>query len=325
MGGSWRGAPGMVVGTAAVLLASAGVAVAKPAHISSVVTSGSSATPEITVHGAGFGSRPAPNPPGPPFGHQSGCPVVPVAKAGHLFGTQLYFTDLKAKRGTYTSWSAGQFTSGGNGFFDCVGLVIDRWTRTEVQFHFGATYGKFLPQNTYFLSAGDRFRAFVRGASFLVARAVFVEPAKPSAPIIRSVATSGSVAAPEITVKGSGFGSRPAPDPANFAAELKPMGCPVVPAAKAGHLFGTLLYFTDLKAKRGTYKNWTAGQFTPGSSGFFDCVGLVIDQWSSTKVRFHFGASYGKVFPGNTYFFSNGDRFKVFVRGGAFAQTAKLG
>ncbi len=158
----------MFVGTAATIIASTGMAVAnsKP-HIASVNTSGTSARPEITVKGTAFGKRPAPDPRYPPAG-KSGCPVSgPTSGAGHLFGTNLYFTNLKASKGTYKNWSAGEFTRGGSGFFDCVGIVIDRWTSNQVRFHFGNTYGKFIPQNTYFFSNRDRFEVFVRGAKFV--------------------------------------------------------------------------------------------------------------------------------------------------------------
>ncbi len=175
--------------------------------------------------------------------------------------------------------------------------------------------------------AGGNFRGAL-ALAVSVATALIVSPgmavAKPSVQIA-SVSTSGTSAKPEITVNGHGFGHRPAPNPAHFSAAAKAMGCPVVPAAKAGHLYGTQLYLTDLKAKKGTYTNWTAGQYTPGGNGFFDCVGLVIDQWSNTRVRFHFGATYGKSFPQNKYFLSNGDRFKVFVRHATFVRKAKLG
>ncbi len=169
-----------------------------------------------------------------------------------------------------------------------------------------------------------RARAVAIGAAVALIVSTSVAVAKPAAKIT-SVTTSGTSAKPEITVKGKGFGRRPAANPKNFAAGSKANGCPSVPAAKAGRLYGTQLYFTDLKAKKGSYKNWTAGQFTPGSNGFFDCVGLVIDSWSNTKVRFHFGATYGKNFPMNKYFVSNGDRYKVYVRHATAVRTAKLG
>jgi len=170
---------------------------------------------------------------------------------------------------------------------------------------------------------------YLRGASAMVAGSVValmagtgVAAASTSAHIT-SVSTSGTSGRPEITVRGSGFGHRPAANPANFPAGSS--GCPDVPAAKAGKLYGTHLYFTDLRAKKGTYKEWTAGQYTPGSSGFYDCVGLVIDSWTTTKVRFHFGATYGKFFPGNAYFLSDGDRYKVFVQHASLVRTAHLG
>ena len=145
MRGSLRAGLTAAVGAGA-LIAGPGLADAMPsAHINSVKTSGTSAKPEITVKGHGFGSRPAPNPPNFPAGSM-GCPVIPAATAGRLYGTQLYFTDLKAKKGTYTNWTAGQFDSQ---FFDCIGVVIDQWSSTKVRFHFGATYGKFFPNNTY--------------------------------------------------------------------------------------------------------------------------------------------------------------------------------
>ena len=139
---------------------------------------------------------------------------------------------------------------------------------------------------------------------------------------ITSVKTSGTSASPEITVKGRGFGSRPAPRPTNFPTPTFKTGCPKVPVAKAGRTYGDQLYFTDLNAKKGTYKNWTAGQY---DNQFQDCLGIVIDRWSNTTVRFHFGATYGKFFPGNTYFLSSGDRFKVFVRHATLVGKATLG
>ncbi len=174
-----RGIAGYVRGASvmgAAVIASTGIALAgTSAHITSLTMSGTSAAPEVTVKGSGFGSRPAPHPSYPPEG-RSGCPVEPAARAGHLYGTQLYFADLNAKKGSINdpgqirSWTAGQASSTQ---FDCIGIVIDRWTSTRVRFHFGDVYGKFLPQNTYFLSNGDRVRVVVRGAGFLVARTRF--------------------------------------------------------------------------------------------------------------------------------------------------------
>ena len=172
--------------------------------------------------------------------------------------------------------------------------------------------------------AGVRLRSvrtLAVGAAALALASTGIAGAKTSAHIT-SVKTSGTSAAPEITVTGSGFGSRPARSPANFPTPTFKTGCPKVPVAKAGHTYGDQLYFTDLNAKKGTYKNWTAGQY---DNQFQDCIGIVIDHWSNTTVRFHFGATYGKFFPGNTYFLSNGDRFQVFVRHATLIGRAKLG
>ncbi len=135
------------------------------ARIDSVTTSGSPADPKVIVRGQGFGAQPAPDPASVPEGQQ-GCPAAPAAGDGHLYGTHLYFTDLHARVGSYTSWTAGEFTPGGNGQFDCVGLVIDRWTPTEVVFGFGNLYDKMIPQNYYLLSSGDTFQVWVQGATF---------------------------------------------------------------------------------------------------------------------------------------------------------------
>lgn len=172
---------------------------------------------------------------------------------------------------------------------------------------------------------GERLRnglMVIAGVGILVASSglvVAIASARIASARVTSARTSGTRAAPEVTVKGSGFGRRPAARPRYSPAGK--FGCPKVPAAGAGHLYGDQLYFTDLKAKKGTYKSWTAGQY---DNMFQDCIGIVIDQWSNTKVRFHFGDLYGKVFPGNTYFLSNGDRFEVFVRHAKLAGTARL-
>jgi len=188
---------------------------------------------------------------------------------------------------------------------------------------FGSTQ---LRQERIMSKTGKYFRGaltIIAGTVAALIASTGIAPARPFAHIasahIHSVRTSGTSARPEVTVIGSRFGSRPAPKPSYSPAGK--FGCPKVPAAGAGHLYGDLLYFTDLKAKRGTYKNWTAGQY---NNMFQDCIGIVIDQWSNTKVRFHFGDLYAKLFPGNTYLLSNGDRFEVFVRHATLKATATL-
>lgn len=141
---------------------------------------------------------------------------------------------------------------------------------------------------------------------------------------ITSVTTSGTAAAPVITVVGSGFGAEPAPDPASSPQGQQ--GCPSAPVAGNGHLYGTNLYVSDLVATAGSFKKmtWTAGEYTPGGNGQFDCVGLVIGSWSDTQVSFTFGNIYNKNIPQNDYVLSNGDPIQVFVRGASAKTTAKL-
>lgn len=132
---------------------------------------------------------------------------------------------------------------------------------------------------------------------------------------------TGSVAAPVVTVTGTGFGTQPAPGPVPQGQQ----GCPAAPSTGDGHLYnGVDLYFSDPAAKTGSFKNWNAGQYTPGSNGQFDCVGEIVSSWSPTRVVFSFGNLYDKRLPQNYYVLSNGDSFQVYVKGASFKGTAKL-
>ncbi|MGH9131023.1 MAG: hypothetical protein ACRDWV_04980 [Acidimicrobiales bacterium] len=138
---------------------------------------------------------------------------------------------------------------------------------------------------------------------------------------ITSATVTGTVAAPVITVAGTGFGSEPSPGPVPQGQQ----GCPSAPASGDGNLFnGMTLFFSNTHAKTGSFKNWNAGQYTPGSNGQFDCVGLIISSWSPTKVVFGFGNLYNKNLPMNYYVLSNGDTFKLYVRGASSTGTAAL-
>lgn len=128
--------------------------------IRSVATGGTRLAPAIVVTGIGFGSQPAPSPPYPPEGH--GCPSAPPAGDGHLYGTAVYLSDLMASTGDPNQWTAGKSTANE---LDCLGLVIDHWSNSEVAFHFGNIYAKALPQNMYYLNDGDRISVTVHGAT----------------------------------------------------------------------------------------------------------------------------------------------------------------
>ncbi len=139
---------------------------------------------------------------------------------------------------------------------------------------------------------------------------------------ITSVVTSGTAANPTITVTGSGFGaSPPAPDPST--SPVGQQGCPStyangspIPPAAGGFLYGTQLFFQDLTS------GWTAGL---NGNSEFDCIGIVIDSWSDTKVVFHFGNVFGRTdIPENAYFLHNGDAYTVHVGAAQFTGVATV-
>jgi hypothetical protein len=126
--------------------------------VSSVSITGTIAAPVFTVTGTGFGSTPPPpNPSTPPDGQQ-GCPTSPNSSPqGFLYGTDLYVVD---------NGPAG-FDAGINsvtGEFDCVGLVIQSWSPTQVVFTMGNLYDQNIPGNDYVLANGDPVQVAVLGA-----------------------------------------------------------------------------------------------------------------------------------------------------------------
>jgi hypothetical protein len=91
-------------------------------------------------------------------------------------------------------------------------------------------------------------------------------------------------ASPTITVTGSGFSSRP-------------VGNPGTNCGGTGDWYGTKFYFWE------DTEYWEAGL-----SG--DCIGIVIDSWSSHSIVFGFGNTFGT--PGFTI--SNGDNYAFDLR-----------
>lgn len=147
--------------TATAMIGAGSAAAATTAHITSVKTTGTPANPTIVVTGSGFGNQPPPNPSFHPEGH-NGCPDLPRADNGFNFGNHIFFSDLNAARGM-PDWTAGQANKT---FFDCVGLIIDKWINQKIVFHFGNAYDKHLPENYYILTNGDPIQLTVNGATF---------------------------------------------------------------------------------------------------------------------------------------------------------------
>ena len=101
--------------------------------INSVVFSGSSASPAVTINGAGFGTEPT--------GQPANC-----STSGDDFDTnRLWLQDG-------TGWTAGQFG-------DCIGLIVGSWTNTSITYTFGSGYPTFGTLNN-----GDSYSLAVQGA-----------------------------------------------------------------------------------------------------------------------------------------------------------------
>ncbi|HVA93242.1 MAG TPA: hypothetical protein VNL71_25760 [Chloroflexota bacterium] len=122
--------------------------------ITGVAFHGTAANPRIVVTGTGFGTAPAPDPPYVASGH-SYCPAV-HGVAGYDYGTSLYITT--------PNLSAGRYRPELNEL-DCVGLIVQRYTPTEVEFTPDVAY-----QDPVYskgrLMAGAPYTISVNSASF---------------------------------------------------------------------------------------------------------------------------------------------------------------
>ncbi|HLX88447.1 MAG TPA: hypothetical protein VKR22_08355 [Acidimicrobiales bacterium] len=129
------------------------------ATISGVVFTGTPQSPTVTINGSGFGSMPAANPNHTPEGTPQLCPLPPSGNQGYDYGTNLYIFD------TPRNWAGGRYRPELNEL-DCVGLLISKYTPTQVVFQFGSAYAQYQQQDNYLLAEGDAFQAAVNGATF---------------------------------------------------------------------------------------------------------------------------------------------------------------
>jgi len=129
------------------------------ATISSVVFTGTPQAPTVTINGSGFGSMPSPNPNHTPEGTPQLCPLPPSGNQGYDYGTLLYLFDQPR------NWAGGRYRPELNEL-DCVGLLVSKYTATQVVFQFGSAYADYQQKDNYLLAEGDGYQIAVNGANF---------------------------------------------------------------------------------------------------------------------------------------------------------------
>ena len=129
------------------------------AAISSVIFTGTTMAPTVTINGSGLGSMPAANPTYTPAGTQL-CPLAPPAgNQGYDYGTSLYLYD------SGRNWAGGRYRPELSEL-DCVGLLVSKFSASQVVFQFGAAYAQYGQQHNYLLAEGDPYQIAVNGATF---------------------------------------------------------------------------------------------------------------------------------------------------------------
>lgn len=115
--------------------------------------------------------------------------------------------------------------------------------------------------------------------------------------------------APVVSIRGSGFGARPAaspsfrPTPPN--GSTPPYGCSAT--GRVGWDYGTQLWIS-FKAPRAPV--WSAGRYRPALQEL-DCVGIVLLQYSGNSILFRLGSGY-RAF---NFKLKRGERYTASVKG----------
>jgi hypothetical protein len=118
------------------------------------------ASPQVTIRGSGFGSRPAHDPsyqPKPPHGNTPPFGCSQTGNVGWDYGTQLWISITSA---AHSGWSAGRYRPALNEL-DCIGLTIIRYTGSKIVYRLAAGYR----QGGFELASGDRYVVSVKGAT----------------------------------------------------------------------------------------------------------------------------------------------------------------
>lgn len=170
------------------------------------------------------------------------------------------------------------------------------------------------PGNAYFEVAANSVSAGPGVSNAAVGCTGVTFSGTPTVDTVTSVAITGSLAAPTFTVTGTNFGSSPPPPDPSTPPDGQ-QGCPASPNANPqGYLYGTNLYVSDQSSN-----GFDAG--VNSVTGEFDCVGIVVQSWSPTKVVFTLGNLYDQSIPGNQYVLANGDPVQVVVLGAVGSTT----
>lgn len=122
---------------------------AVPATVVRAVTfGGDPAEPQITVNGSAFGIQPA------------ATNVAYQNYTGYDYGNDLYFCDTSSDPNAFC---AGQ--NDGSGAWDTIGLVIGKYTDSQISYSLGSDYAQsYYPGNIFKLQQGDSFAVHVNGA-----------------------------------------------------------------------------------------------------------------------------------------------------------------
>ena len=143
-----------------------------------------------------------------------------------------------------------------------------------------------------------------------VAAMASAEASAPAKARITSVAFKDVTGSnPQIMIRGSGFGSRPAHDP-SFPptppqGNTPPYGCSAT--GKVGWNYGTQLWISITST---AHSAWSAGRYRPALNEL-DCVGLTILKYTGSQVVYRLAAGYRQ----GGYKLAVGDHYEVSVRG----------
>jgi hypothetical protein len=149
--------------------------------ITSVSFGGSVASPTVTVAGVGFGTLADLGP------AQSSCGT------GSDYAANLFLTD------TTQGWSAGEGPPSGS---DCIGLIVDSYTPTDIVFTFGSQYGvELVGAGVAHLTGGDGYTMNVLGSTLSGTDSYYAYP------VVSEVSpdTGFTTGTTPVTITGTGF------------------------------------------------------------------------------------------------------------------------